>query len=221
MSKKTVNIGQMALTILLMCLGLLFVAGGFAFLREKNYDIKLNKLHSIEEKVHTWLADYRKANDAGDDAALQNLIMELNTLLPEIDRLSTQPYRYIKQVALFSKGMIYSVQEDDAGSAEIFESLFRKYGKSVLGVKAGLNAAAAYENMDSEDRALSLYKKVSRCKNVPNFWQEASFHVARMLETNDRIVAIEAYRTLINKLEDGNFWRTLSENRVLLLETQQ
>lgn len=219
--KKPMNIGQLSLVIFFVSLVILFLAGGYAFLREKNYADDLNVLYRVELKTQQWLTDYRKANDDLDNEKIQELIIQLNDLLPQLDSLVARPYPYIKQIAMFNKGMIYAVQGDDVNGALIFETLFHHYRKSLLGAKAGLNAAAAYENIGDDAKALLLYKKVAAKKKVSNFWEEASFHVARVTETEDKILAIELYRDLVNQLEDGNFWRTLSKNRALTLETQQ
>lgn len=208
--------------IILAAFFAVLIAGGlYAFFREQSYTSSLNQLYHVQKKAQTWLADYKSAKDSEDEKNMQELAQQSQEIVAELDNLAKKSFAYITQSALFNKALIYYEQGENITAAETFAKIFARYGRSLLGVKAGLNAAAAYENAQEPDLALNLYKKVSKVKKVPKLWEEASFHAARMTENKDIVLAIELYRKLINKLEDGNFWRTLSENRLLSLEVQQ
>ncbi len=207
--------------ILAVFFAVLILGGLYAFFREKSYTSSLNQLYHVQKQTQTWISDYKNAKDSEDEKNMQELAQQSQEIVADLDELAKKSFSYITQNALFSKALIYYEQGENITAAEIFSKIFARYGRSLLGVKAGMNAAAAYENAQELDLALNLYKKVSKIKKVPKLWEEASFHTARMMENKDIVLAIELYRKLINKLEDGNFWRTLSENRLLALEVQQ
>ncbi len=219
--KKSIQLIHWPFIILIVCLVVLALGGLYAFFREKSYTKYLNKLYSVQKEADTWLADYKSAKESEDESNMQELAAQSDEILARLDTLEGKFFPYITQSALFNKALIYYEQGENAASAEIFAKIFHRYGHALLGVKAGLNAAAAYENAGETEQALNLYKKVAKVKKVPKLWEEASFHAARMMENKDIVLAIELYRKLINKLEDGNFWRTLAENRLLSLEIQQ
>ena len=219
--KKSIQLIHWPFIILIVCLVVLALGGLYAFFREKSYTKCLNELYSVQKEADTWLADYKSAKESEDETNMQELAAQSDEILARLDTLAGKSFPYITQSVLFNKALIYYEQGENAASAEIFAKIFHRYAHSLLGVKAGLNAAAAYENAGETEQALNLYKKVAKAKKVPKLWEEASFHAARMMESKDIVLAIELYRKLINKLEDGNFWRILAENRLLSLEIQQ
>lgn len=219
--KKSIQLIHWPFIVLIACLVVLSLGGLYAFFREKSYTNYLNELYSVQKEADTWLTDYKSAKESEDESNMQKLATQSDGILARLDTLAGKSFSYITQSALFNKALIYYEQGENTTSAGIFAKIFHHYGHTLLGVKAGLNAAAAYENAGEIEQALNLYKKVAKAQKVPKLWEEASFHTARMIENKDTLLAIELYRKLINKLEDGNLWRTLAENRLLSLEIQQ
>ncbi|MGL4525230.1 MAG: tetratricopeptide repeat protein [Spirochaetia bacterium] len=207
-------------SVLGILLVLLVVGGGISIFRFKASRSNLDEIYTQRLRALDWIATADVNNaDVGEDGKLV-ANEEFKQIVASLDLLTKKSFSGVAQEALFLKGMLFHTQRDHAQAAVFFENAYKKDTQSLLGNKAALNAASAYENINDIPSVTTLYTRVARQKKFTSFAQEATFHLARMTESIDKANALELYKRLIDKVEDGNFWRSLAENRTLILETQ-
>ncbi|MCL2520554.1 MAG: hypothetical protein FWE37_06090 [Spirochaetaceae bacterium] len=141
-----------------------------------------------------------------------------NNLLWQLLNELTGARGYAGQRALFYAAMLSFDNGDYNAAISYFEQLRNRHRRSYLAATATLNQAYLSEQLGQTAEALALFELATANRTLFSAWPEAALNAARLNEAVNMMAAISYYRMLVSELEEGNSWKTLAENRLIVLE---
>jgi tetratricopeptide (TPR) repeat protein len=180
-------------------LAVLLVAGVVSSQMEKNKILVLNQLDEAEKLYNEGTAEKTE---------------RLKTILLNLHRSSVS---YARQKSLFLSAQLSNREEEWEEAITYFNKLRTNYKHSYLAWTAALNEAYLLEKINKTEDALVIFKLIAQNHSALSPWQEASLNAARLSEPINMDEAVFYYRKLSSELEDGSFWKTIAENRLIAL----
>ncbi len=178
------------------------------------------KLEADTQKIEGIQNDYSSYLSATDTAKKAELKKKITSELKEIIAKGVKTYPLER--ALFIQGNMYYNDKQWKKSSESFIQLSTLFPKSYLSAVALLDAAAAYEENNSLDKALESYQRVvDSYKNMSPDIPHALFSIGRVYEAKkDTKSALKTYNSLIDRFPASN-WTNLARSRIIYLETRK
>ena len=180
--------------------------------------VNAKKLESQTRMIESIQDDYQSLAAITDDTKKaekkKKIIEKLEDIVAKGDK------NYPMERALFILGNIYYAEDNWKKAADNFMNLSELFPKSYLAPVSLLDAAAAFEEMETYDKAIENYQKVvDNYQGISPDADRAMFGIGRLYEAkSDKAAAVKTYNSLIDTFPSSN-WTNLARSRIIYLET--
>jgi tetratricopeptide (TPR) repeat protein len=143
---------------------------------------------------------------------------DVDKLLLELTDHAKKYPGYAAARAWFMAGNIYKERNEWDMAEDAWNNAAKKGNKTHLAPIALFNAAVAAEEQDDIEGALKYYDRSLAISDFPDA-AHAQFSIGRLQESkDDKALALQAYRLLIEKWPNETNWTNLAHSRIVELE---
>ena len=195
---------------------IIVVLAGFIIVstvREKIRENAFSQIDAFERRYEELMFH----TGGGDSGALSSQA-DISALLDDLAVFERKNSGFAAARAYSISASIYGDHERWAEAEKAWSLAAKASAKSYLAPISLYNAAVVAEEQGNTASAIGLYAQALAYGDVFPAAIRAQFSIGRLHESqNNRGAALEAYRSLVSRWPNDQFWTNLAQNRIIVL----